>query len=77
MQFHQLRRREFVTLLGGVAAWPGAASAQQPKLPTIGFLGTTSSSVWQTWTAAFVQRLRVLGWIEGRTAAIEYRLADV
>jgi putative tryptophan/tyrosine transport system substrate-binding protein len=71
-----MRRRDCITLAGGVAAWPGAVSAQQPKLPTIGFLGTTSSSVWQTWTAAFVQRLRELGWIEGRTVAIEYRWAE-
>jgi putative tryptophan/tyrosine transport system substrate-binding protein len=69
-------RRAFITLLGGVAAWPGAARGQQPKLPTIGFLGTTSPSVWQTWTTAFVQRLRELGWIEGRTVAIEYRWAE-
>src|SRR5262252_54919 len=67
-------RREFVVLLAGAAAaWPLAARAQQPgKLPTIGFLGT-DASVWRPWTAAFVQRLRELGWIEGRTIAIEYR----
>jgi ABC-type uncharacterized transport system substrate-binding protein len=64
-------RREFVTLLGGAAAWPLAAQAQQAgKLPTIGFEAASSSS---PWTAAFVQRLRDLGWIEGRTIAIEYR----
>jgi putative tryptophan/tyrosine transport system substrate-binding protein len=74
MQFDQLKRREFVTLLGGGAvAWPLVALAQQAgKLPTIGFLGT-DSSLWSPWTAAFVQRLRELGWIEGRTIAIEYR----
>src|SRR5215467_7076310 len=67
-------RREFVVLLAGAAAaWPLAARAQQPgKLPTIGFLGT-DASVWRPWTAAFVGRLRELGWIEGRTIAIEYR----
>jgi hypothetical protein len=58
-------RREFITLLGGTATWPLTARAQQ-KLPTIGFLGTTTASAWGPWTAAFVQRLRVLGWIEGR-----------
>src|SRR5262245_43467040 len=67
-------RREFITLLGGaVAGWPVIVRAQQTgKLPTIGFLGADASS-WSSWTAAFVQRLRELGWIEGRTIAIEYR----
>src|SRR6266581_1282048 len=78
MQFHQLKRREFVTLLGGAAAaWPLAARAQQPaKLPTIGFLGTTSAAAWSQYVAAFSQRLRELGWIESRTVAIEYRWAE-
>jgi putative ABC transport system substrate-binding protein len=72
-----MRRREFITLLGGVPTWPGAARAQQPaKLPTIGFLGTTTASAWGSWTAAFVQRLHELGWIEGRNLAIEYRWAE-
>jgi len=68
-------RREFITLLGGAAAaWPVAARAQQPgKLPTIGFLGATTPSAQSQWTAAFVERLRELGWIEGRNVAIEYR----
>jgi putative ABC transport system substrate-binding protein len=71
-----MRRREFITLLGGaVVAWPPAASAQ-PKLPTIGLLGASTSSNWNQWTAAFVQRLRELGWIEARTIAIEYRWAE-
>src|SRR5262245_14371306 len=72
----KIERREFITLLGGAAAWPLAARAQQPgKLPIIGFLGT-DASVWSPWTAAFVQRLRELGWIEGRTIAIEYRWSE-
>ena len=67
-----MKRREFITLLGGAAAWPLAARAQQPgKLPIIGFLGTASAAAWAPWTAAFVQRLHELGWIEGRTVAIE------
>jgi putative tryptophan/tyrosine transport system substrate-binding protein len=70
-----IRRREFITLLGGAAAvWPVAARAQQAaKLPTIGFLGATTPSAQSQWTAAFVERLRELGWIEGRNVAIEYR----
>src|SRR5499427_6896554 len=73
-----MRRREFITLLGGAAAaWPLAAGAQQPaKLPTIGLLGAGTLSAWSLWVAAFVQRLRELGWIEGRTVAIEYRWAE-
>jgi putative ABC transport system substrate-binding protein len=72
-----MRRREFILALGGAAAWPLAARAQQPaKLPTVGFLGTGSRSSWGLWTDAFVARLRELGWIEGRTVAIEYRWAD-
>jgi putative tryptophan/tyrosine transport system substrate-binding protein len=73
-----VKRREFISLLGGAAAaWPLAARAQQAgKLPTIGFLGTAASSAWGPWTAAFVQRLHELGWIEGRTVAIQYRWAE-
>jgi len=73
-----IRRREFITLLGGAAAgWPLAARAQQAgRLPTIGFLGATTPTSAPTWTAAFVQRLHELGWIEGRTVAIEYRWAE-
>lgn len=71
-----MTRREFMTLLAA-AGWPFAASAQPPsKLPTIGFLGTATASASSEWTAAFVQRLRELGWIEDRTVAIEYRWAD-
>ena len=73
-----MKRRDFITLLGGaVVASPLAARAQQPaKLPTIGFLGTAAASAWAPWTAAFVQRLHELGWIGGRTVAIEYRWAE-
>src|SRR5215472_8420679 len=73
-----MKRRDFITLLGGAAAaWPLAAHAQQAgKLPTIGFLGTTTPSAWSQWVAAFVQRLRDFGWIEGRTIAVEYRWAE-
>ena len=73
-----MRRREFIALLGGAAVvWPLAASAQQPgKLPTIGYLGPTTPAVESQRITAFVQRLRELGWIEGRTIAIEYRWAE-
>ena len=72
-----MNRRDFVTLLGGAATWPLAARAQRPaKLPTIGFLGANTPAVQIRWTAAFVQRLRELGWIEGRTIAIEFRWAE-
>jgi putative ABC transport system substrate-binding protein len=70
-----MKRREFITLLGGAAAWPLAARAQQ-KLPTVGFSGTTTAATQVQRTTAFVQRLRQLGWIEGRTVAIEYRWAE-
>src|SRR5262249_6047964 len=72
-----VRRREFITLRGGAAAWPRTARAQQPaKLATIGFLGAGTPSAFSPWTAVFVQRLRELGWIEGRNIAIEYRWAE-
>jgi putative ABC transport system substrate-binding protein len=73
-----MRRRDFITLLGGAAAaWPFSARAQTPaKLPTIGFFGVATASAWNPWTAAFIQRLHELGWIEGRTVTIEYRWAE-
>ena len=73
-----MRRREFIAVLGsGAVAWPLAARAQQPaKVPTIGFLGAGTPSADTLWAAAFVQRLRELGWVEGRTVAIEYRWAE-
>src|SRR5215475_11940255 len=70
-------RREFITLLGGAAAsWPRASHAQQAKLATIGLLGTGNAVAQSQWTAAFVQRMRELGWVEGRNLTIEYRWAD-
>jgi len=72
-----MMRREFIALLGGAAAWPVAARAQQPgKLRTIGFLGQSTRSAASEWVAAFVQRLRELGWMEGRTITIEYRWSE-
>jgi putative ABC transport system substrate-binding protein len=70
-------RRQFITLLGGASAWPLAARAQQSgRLRTIGFLGQSTRSAASEWTAAFVQRLRELGWTENRTITIEYRWAE-
>ncbi len=73
-----MKRRKFVTLLGGAAiALPFAARAQLPaKLPTVGFLGATTASVAHPWVTAFETRLRELGWVKGRTVAIEYRWAE-
>ncbi len=73
-----MRRRSFITLLGGATAtWPLVARAQQPgKLPTIGFMGESTPAGQRQWVAAFAQRLSERGWIEGRNVAIEYRWAE-
>ena len=71
-----MKRREFIALVGGAVAWPLAARAQQAKLPTIGFLGPSTPSGYSKEVVAFTQRLNELGWIEGRTVAIEYRWAE-
>jgi putative ABC transport system substrate-binding protein len=79
MHFHQWKRREFITLIGGAAtAWPLAATGQQlaGKLPIVGFLGTSTLATWSSQVASFSQLLNELGWIEGRTIAIEYRWAE-
>src|SRR5262245_16029533 len=68
-----MRRREVIAGLAGTVAWPLGMFAQQPgKSPTIGFLGA-DAAVFSPWAAGFVARLRGLGWVEGRTIAIEYR----
>jgi putative ABC transport system substrate-binding protein len=77
-----MRRRDFIKVIGSTVAWPLAARAQAPgrgqqKVPTIGFLGGgTAASIWSSWAAAFVKRLAELGWVEHRTIAIEYRWAE-
>src|SRR5438094_8697943 len=72
-----MKRREFITLIGGAAAWPLAARAQQSaSLPTVGFLGAGSPATADVWLSAFMSRLRELGWIEGRNINIDVRWAE-
>src|SRR6516164_5888239 len=71
-----MKRRTFIMLLGGGAAWPLAVCAQQARVSTIGWLGGGSAVGQSQWAAAFSQRLGALGWNEGSSIAIEYRCAD-
>ena len=71
-----MKRREFIAALGGAAAWPAAARAQPAKLPTVGLLVPGTQTSFGQRIAACTRRLRELGWIEGRTIAIEYRWAE-
>ena len=67
-----MNRREFIRLVSGAAAWPLAAHAQRSKPALMGLLGSGTAAAQSEWTAAFVQRLRELGWSEGRNLTIEF-----
>jgi putative ABC transport system substrate-binding protein len=71
-----MRRRQFIALLGGAVSWPLAARAQPPPMQVVGFLGGATADGWAPYVAPFLQGLSETGYVEGRNVAIEYRFAD-
>src|SRR4051812_10738064 len=71
-----MHRRQFITLSSGAAAWPLAATAQQPAMPVVGFLSTTTPGPFEPLIAGFRRGLQEVGYLDGRNVVIEYRWAE-